>query len=155
MLGLIFGLAYVPHAAKVVFVHQKLARESKEKMGKTDDKTTIRAYDIRWPRLATLAAVDASQEGRLISRLEACHYNALENYPLAVAAVLGALIAGVDVDQVELHAAGYFCLRIVYTLIYAVNIKMNTAYTRSIVWAISLVLLFHLLSLAASVKAKA
>ena len=153
-LSLCFVLAYVPHLVKAIVVNKKLTKESANTSSKDADnkKSSLRLYDLRWPRLAVSAAIDSSQEGRLISRLDAAHYNALENYPLLVAAVLGALFAGVDSSQVQLHAFGYFCLRIVYTVLYAINVQTRTALARSLVWILSLIILFHLLFLASSMQ---
>jgi uncharacterized MAPEG superfamily protein len=152
-LSLCFALAYAPHLMKAIVVNQKLTKESVNNSSKdADKKSIIRLYDLRWPRLAVYAAIDNTQDGRLIARLDAAHYNALENYPLLVAAVLGALFAGVDASQVQLHAFGYFCLRVVYTVLYAINVQTRTALARSLVWILSLIVLFHLLFLAASMQ---
>lgn len=121
------ALCYVPHALKIPAAHSKLASQ---KQGG--------GYDVRNPRASTALASDSTPEGRFIARANACHVNALENYPLFAAAVLAAVQAGVAPADVNSAAAAYVGLRVLYTVLFLTGTSMPVAFTRSLTWGASI-----------------
>lgn len=72
-------------------------------------------------------------QGRLAGlpyRAHAAHLNSFESFPLFAAAVLAALATGADATRVNLLAIGYVVLRLVYGVVYL----MDLAALRSLVW---------------------
>ena len=72
-------------------------------------------------------------QGRLAGlpyRAHAAHLNSFESFPLFAAAVLAALATGADATRINLLAIGYVVLRLVYGVVYL----MDLAALRSLVW---------------------
>ena len=131
-LAITAALAYVPHAVRAALVHAKLG-EMKRAGAKVPG-----GYDVRNPRASTALASDSTPEGRFIARANACHVNALENYPLFAAAVLAAVQAGVAPADVNSAAAAYVGLRVLYTVLFLTGTSMPVAFTRSLTWGASI-----------------
>ncbi len=66
----------------------------------------------------------------LPQRAFAAHLNSFEAFPLFAAAVLAALLTGADPQRVMQLAIAFVVLRLLYGLIYL----MNVAWLRSLVW---------------------
>ena len=72
-------------------------------------------------------------QGRLAGlpyRANAAHLNSFESFPLFAAAVLAAVATGADASRVNLLAISYIVLRLVYGVVYL----MDLATLRSLVW---------------------
>lgn len=63
-------------------------------------------------------------------RANAAHLNSFESFPLFAAAVLAAMATGADDSRVKLLAIGFVVLRLVYGVVYL----MDLATLRSLVW---------------------
>jgi len=63
-------------------------------------------------------------------RANAAHLNSFESFPLFAAAVLAAMATGADASRVKLLAIGFVVLRLVYGVVYL----MDLATLRSLVW---------------------
>ena len=68
--------------------------------------------------------------GGLPYRANAAHLNSFESFPLFAAAVLAAMATGADASRVNLLAISYVVLRLVYGMVYL----MDLATLRSLVW---------------------
>jgi len=66
----------------------------------------------------------------LPQRAFAAHVNSFEAFPLFAAAVLAALLTGADPQRVMQLAIAFVVLRLLYGLVYL----MNVAWLRSLVW---------------------
>lgn len=113
-------LPYLPHAFKGAAVHAKLPK----------------GYDLRDPRASTQAAMDGSEQGKFIARLQGAHQNGLESFPQWAAAVILAQVAGVDNTTLNAATTVYLGARLAYTYVYATNTTRTKAMLRSTLWMI-------------------
>ena len=129
-------LCYVPHVVKIPLVFSK-----------------TRKYDVRNTRVAVADAMDSTPEGRLIARAQSAHLNALENYPLYAAAVLAALHAGAPAAPLGVACSAYLALRVLYTGLFLAGSSLPIAYTRSLTWLASMVVIGSIFASAATAAA--
>lgn len=128
-------LTYVPHLLlRVPAVHLKLAADKKAK----GQKGALAGYDIRAPREAQSAAVDDSEEGRYISRLNGQHSNSHESFPIICASIFTALYRGVSVAHVNEMATIWLVSRVIHTLLYISGSSKVVGGLRGIVWVFGL-----------------
>jgi uncharacterized MAPEG superfamily protein len=128
-------LTYVPHLLlRVPAVHLKLAADKK----KAAVKGAPSGYDIRAPREAQAAAVDDSEEGRYISRLNGQHSNSHEAFPIICASIFTALYRGVSVPHINEVATIWLASRVVHTLLYVYGASKVVGGLRGIVWVFGL-----------------
>jgi uncharacterized MAPEG superfamily protein len=89
-------------------------------------------------------------------RGESCHRNALENFPLFVAAIFAGLLAEREAGRAlgtSFFAASWLIVRTLYTINYVNTTSMKWTYARSGLWAIGTALCFGMLGRAALVLA--
>ena len=143
-LGAIAALAYVPHCLKVAAV-----------VGATG------GYGMRLPRDNAERAAAALEKGErpadkqaahYIRRLQACHQNHLENFPIIAAAVLAAVAAGVPAADIDRAATAVLALRAAHLAAYALGSTNAFAYLRALFWGAGLVPTVLLFSRAAAAR---
>jgi uncharacterized MAPEG superfamily protein len=133
-------LPYVPHLLKVFAAHAKLEK----------------GYDLRDPRGATAAAIDASAAGQYVARCSAAHLNGLESWPQFAIAVLAAHVAGVPRGDVSTASAVYIAARLAYTAIYVGQGRSGKlALARSASWLVGIGACAWLMVKAAAARAAA
>ncbi|KAJ5684859.1 uncharacterized protein N7477_001204 [Penicillium maclennaniae] len=69
-----------------------------------------------------------------LKRQEAAHANAVEGYPLFVAAMLLSVVAGVPHKTINAIGVWYSLSRIAYSLCYSYIESRNLSYLRSVTW---------------------
>jgi uncharacterized MAPEG superfamily protein len=97
-------LAYVPHALKVYYVTKSTGK-----------------YGTRNPRETVKKAIEQigdKPEAKLIARLDSCHANHLEHFPIVAACVLMATVSGVDRATVNFVATQIALSRVLHFLFY-------------------------------------
>lgn len=126
-------LAYVPHAIKIALCVQY--NKPKDDNGKRKVP-----YNVKDPRASTEEAIANAgpENGGKIRRALNAHNNQLEALPIFIGAVLVAMITGVPKGEVELVAAAYCALRVVYIWLYVSGDKAWKAFSRSITWMLCL-----------------
>lgn len=70
----------------------------------------------------------------MLKRNEAAHANSVENFPLLVAGVLFASLAGVPAQMVNAAALSYTVARVVYGAVYILVDHPTWSYVRGLVW---------------------
>ena len=99
------ALAYAPHVVKAYTIVKSTGR-----------------YSLHNPRETVARAVaelgPEKEQARLISRLQSCHNNHLEHFPIAAAAVLMAAAAGVDRAATNAAATAIVAARVVHFVAY-------------------------------------
>ncbi len=129
-------LPYVPHVFKIMAVVNK-------------NGGSMKAYDLRTPRISTAKAIDESPAGKYISRCQAAHDNGFESFPFFAAAVVLARLTGVDKGTMDVAATLHIVSRILYNYLYITGESGIKARCRSLVWAVSLGTSFYLAGKAA------
>ncbi|CAI7573080.1 unnamed protein product [Penicillium manginii] len=84
------------------------------------------------------AAVQAGKISRSalnkLKRQEAAHANAVEGFPLFVAAILAALFAGVPTETINTIGVWYTASRLTYSWLYSHIESPGLSYLRSVAW---------------------
>ena len=136
-LGLLSLLAYVPHALKAYVILQRTGRYGLQNTRETVAKA--------------VAVVGAeTPDGRLIARLQSCHANHLEHFPIVAAAVLMAVAAGVDRGATDAAATAIVVARVAHAAAYAIG----TPLVRSAAFVLGCVPLGYLMVAAATARSK-
>jgi hypothetical protein len=98
-------LAYVPHALKVYYVTKETGK-----------------YGTRNPRETVKKSIEQigadKPAAKLIARLDSCHANHLEHFPIVAACVLMASVAGVDRASIDFVATQIALTRLAHFLFY-------------------------------------
>lgn len=108
----LFALAYVPHCLKVAAILRRTGSYSLHNPRETVAKAIAQAS-------AGKDDAKALGDARLIARLQACHENHLEFFPIAAAAVLTAAVAGVDRATTDAAATAVLVTRVAHFVAYA------------------------------------
>jgi uncharacterized MAPEG superfamily protein len=133
-------LAYVPH----LFLRGPAVHAILSKRGKG-----MKTYDIRTPRIAqSLAAEDATDEGRYVARLNGHHANSLETFPFIAAAIFACVLRAVPAQQVNFLATSYLITRVIYTPLYIYGTTRLMGIARALVWAAGFGVVCYMLFLA-------
>ncbi|KAG1748395.1 uncharacterized protein EDB91DRAFT_877914 [Suillus paluster] len=88
-----------------------------------------------------------------VDRMDGAHKNAMELFPLWIAAVLAATITKVDTHTVNTAAIAFITLRALYTLVYITQKTNAQGFLRTAVWLAACTVPLHLLFQAANVAA--
>lgn len=75
-------------------------------------------------------------------RLEACHANSMESFPLFTAAIVLGNVAGLGKEELTRFAAWFLVVRTVYMLVYAAHRTQGMALARTGVWYVGIGLCF-------------
>ncbi|TFK73399.1 hypothetical protein BDN72DRAFT_834806 [Pluteus cervinus] len=111
-------------------------------------------FDNLDPRKPVRSLADKAVDPAIIakaSRMDAAHMNGNEGFPLWVAGVLAANIAGVDQRALNVASLLYIILRNLYNFIYINQSKPYHGTARTLVWVTSVAVPMYLL-FAAAVK---
>lgn len=88
---------------------------------------------------------------KMYARLAAAECNQFEGFPLFASAVLSANQAGVASSIVCMYATFWLLMRILYTIIYSIQINIPLSILRTITFGVSLATVGKLFALAAAV----
>ncbi|KAI8936339.1 hypothetical protein NX059_006753 [Plenodomus lindquistii] len=95
-------------------------------------------WDNRNPRSSTMKATLkqklSADEFAKYERLEACHYNGMENFPIFAAAVILGNMAGLQENELTRFAVSFLAVRVAYTVVYISNTTKALSACRSLLW---------------------
>eukprot|EP00924_Labyrinthula_sp_SR-Ha-C_P016134 snap_masked-scaffold_4-processed-gene-20.26-mRNA-1 protein AED:0.05 eAED:0.06 QI:0/-1/0/1/-1/1/1/0/165 len=111
-----YCLAYVPHFTKFFLMTVNKGAGYNNESPRTEDLQKYKKFP------------------KLMSRLQACHYNNLEMFPFFAAAVLLGRVQKVNPMVLTSLAMKYLVLRVVYVFLYAFGVNPVLAAGRSVVW---------------------
>lgn len=132
-----FILAMIPHGWAISVASQgKINTWDNRNPRNTDLKVKLKA---RLP-----AEIYAKYE-----RLEACHANSMESFPLFTAAVVLGNIAGLKEDEMTSFAAYFLAFRVAYMLVYATHKTQGPTALRTGIWYVGVGLCFKMIIQAA------
>ena len=148
---LLAALAYVPHCLKVAVILRRTGRYSLHNPRETVAKA-IAEIGASAGKDGGAKGAGALDDARLVARLQACHENHLEHFPIAAAAVLAAASAGVDHAATDAAATALLAFRVVHFVAYALG-GASAALVRGVAFVAGLVPSAYLLASASSLRA--
>ncbi|KAF3000228.1 hypothetical protein E8E13_007439 [Curvularia kusanoi] len=132
-----FGLAMVPHGWAINVASQgKISTWDNRNPRNTDMKAKLKA---RLP-----AETYAKYE-----RLEACHANSMESFPLFAATIVLGHIAGLEKEEIAKFAMYFLAVRVAYMAVYAIHKTQGPTALRTAIWYVGVGLCFKTLVQAA------
>lgn len=69
-----------------------------------------------------------------LRRMQSAHENSMEHFPVFAAAVLSAIVGGVDAQTLNFWGLGYTVVRAAYCYVYRCNETRELAGVRSVLW---------------------
>jgi uncharacterized MAPEG superfamily protein len=148
---LLAALAYVPHVLKVAVILRRTGRYSLHNPRETVAKA-IEEIGAGAGKDDGAKGAGALADARLVARLQACHENHLEHFPIAAAAVLAAAAAGVDRGTTDAAATALLASRVVHFAAYAVG-GASASIVRGLVFVAGCAPSAYLLASASSLRA--
>ncbi|KAH6614837.1 hypothetical protein C7974DRAFT_320077 [Boeremia exigua] len=125
-----FVLAMLPHGWAINVASQGQLR--------TWDNRNPRAADLKAALKARLPAARYAQ----YERLEACHANSMESFPLFAAAVVLGHVAGLEERALSGFAAWFLVARVAYMAVYATHEAQGPTVLRTGIWYVGVGLCF-------------
>lgn len=125
-----FVLAMIPHGWAINVASQgKISTWDNRNPRNTDMKAKLKA---RLP-----AETYAKYE-----RLEACHANSVESFPLFAAAVILGNVAGLEREELAKFSAYFLAVRVAYMIVYATHKTQGPTALRTGIWYVGIGLCF-------------
>lgn len=107
----------------------------------------LRTWDNRNPRnsdlKAKLKARLPAESYAKYERLEACHANSMESFPLFAAAVVLGNIARLKQEELSGFAAAFLVVRVAYMMVYATHRTQGPTMLRTGIWYVGVGLCFR------------
>lgn len=104
---------------------------------KIDHNTNPRLDLVKYGQRAVAEGKMTKRQLDFIHRIESCHANSMEHFPVALGAFIFATIAGVKTTNINLACAVYTASRVIYAVAYLVIERVQFTMIRSWAWWVS------------------
>lgn len=101
---------------------------------KIDHNTNPRLDLVKYGQKAVSEGKMTKKQLDFLHRVESCHANSMEHFPVAVGAFVFATIAGVKNVNINTACAVYTASRISFAIAYLVIERLEYTYVRSLAW---------------------